>query len=170
MGIIKNTDKTLHQLINLVRSLNSNEFTEELNVLNGSTIGQHIRHIIEFYVELINGYEPRVVCYDNRKRNSNFETNQFVVISELNNIILALREFDLTLDLQIKSNHGLSDFEETISNSSVMREVVYTLDHTVHHLAIIKIAIQVELNHIELDQNMGIAPSTLRNTKKVCVQ
>ena len=76
----------------------------------------------------------------------------------------------MTLDLQIKSNHGLSDFEETISNSSVMREVVYTLDHTVHHLAIIKIAIQVELNHIELDQNMGIAPSTLRNTKKVCVQ
>lgn len=164
MEIIKNSNLTLSQLGELVNSLSQDEFTLKLNILNGSTVGQHIRHIIEFYVEFIDGYETGVVCYDNRKRNLDFETNQSLIISKLNDIISTLGEFDLTQDLKIKSNHGLNELEETISNSSVMRELVYALDHTVHHLAIIKIAIQVEFSHIELNKDMGIAPSTLRNT------
>jgi len=170
MEIIKNTDGILNQLNGLVDSLQPYEFTKPLTILSGSTIGQHIRHILEFYVEFLNGYEFGIVCYDNRKRNLDFETNQPIIISKLNEIITTIRGCDLTIDLKIKSNHGLDDKEHTISNSSVMREMVYALDHTVHHLAIIKIAMQVEFNHIKLNENMGIAPSTLRNNKKVCVQ
>jgi hypothetical protein len=170
MEILASTDKTLSQLIQLTKALSHEEFTRSLSILSNSTIGQHIRHIIEFYIELNNGYISGIVSYDKRLRNPDFETDQTIIISKLKNIGYDLNTYDLALNLKIKSNHGLTDDEETISNSSVMRETVYALDHAVHHLAVIKIALKTEFCHIEFDQNMGVAPSTLRNLEKVCAQ
>lgn len=170
MEIIKNTELTLNQVMDLIESLSSEELIKPVNILNGSSLGQHTRHIIEFYVEFINGYKLGTVCYDDRERNIDFETSHVIIISKLKHIIETIKDCNFEKDLKIRSNHGLDDSEHTLSNSSVMREIVYALDHTVHHLAIIKIAMQVEFSYIELNKDMGIAPSTLRNTKKVCAQ
>ena len=170
MEIVSNSKHILSQLMQLITTLSKDEYTAKLDVLNQSTIGQHIRHIVEFYIELNKGYSLGIVDYDNRTRNLEFEVNQNQVIEEIQLIITTIENYNLEKELLIESNHGLSNDGKVYSKSSSRREVVYALDHTVHHLAIIKIAIQSMYKHITLDTNIGIAPSTLRNNKKVCVQ
>lgn len=170
MEVIKNTNKTINQLIKLIENLSSQELTRPLDIINGASVGQHIRHIIEFYLEFINGHKSGTVCYDNRERNPDFESSPILIISKLKQIFEAIEHCDFEKNLKIKTNHDIDDTEETLSNSSVLREIVYALDHTVHHLAIIKIAMQVEFSQIEMNKNMGIAPSTIRNNNKLCAQ
>lgn len=170
MEIISNSKHILNQLIHLINSLTPKEYAESLPILNKSSIGQHIRHIVEFYIELEKGYADGIIDYDNRTRNLELETNQQLVLNSLTAIIGCLQTYNLDKELQIASNYGLSQTEKILSKSSSRREVVYALDHTVHHLAIIKIAIQNTYKHIKLDANIGIAPSTLRNNIKVCAQ
>ncbi len=170
MKILKQTSEILTQTIDLIQLLDKSEYTYPLKVLNDSSVGQHFRHIVEFYVELINGYNHQLICYDNRKRNTNFETQQDVIINEFKNIINTLPTFDLSRTIKVKSNHGLHDEDNSFSQSSILRELIYALDHTVHHLAIIKIAIQSEYKNIDLDPNLGVAPSTIRNNIKLCAQ
>jgi len=170
MEIIKNTELTFKQLKSLISSIDETDFIKPLNILNNSTIGQHIRHIIEFYVEFDSGYSTGIVSYDNRQRNLDFETNQALVLSKIDSIFSDFSIYDIDKSIIVKSNHGTDDSDFSESKSSVRRELVYALDHTVHHLAIIKIAMQVEFKHIPLEQNMGVAPSTIRNQNKVCAQ
>jgi hypothetical protein len=170
MKIIKQTSEILNQTIDLIQLLDKNEYTTPLGVLNTTSVGQHFRHIVEFYIELINGYNVNLICYDNRKRNLEFETKQNLVITEFNKIIKTIKTFDLDKQIKIKSNHGEDEEENSFSQSSILRELIYSLDHTVHHLAIIKIAIQSKYIHLELDPNLGVAPSTIRNNKKLCAQ
>jgi len=170
MEIISNSKHILNQLIDLIKSLNKKEYTDQLKVLNLSTIGQHVRHVIEFYIEFDKGYKLSTVDYDNRIRNLELEVNQELVINELQNIIKRLKGYNLEKELLIESNYGLTKNNNVKSKSSCRREIVYALDHTVHHLAIIKIAMQVTYSHIELNSSLGIAPSTLRNNKKLCAQ
>jgi uncharacterized damage-inducible protein DinB len=165
MEIISNSSSILNQLIDLIKSLSREEYTNQLKVLNGSTVGQHVRHVLEFYIEFEKGYKIGTIAYDNRIRNLEFEVNQELVIRELQNIINQLNNHNLEKDLLLESNHGLSNKDIVKSKTSCRREIVYVLDHAVHHLAIIKIAMQVAYSHIELNTNLGIAPSTLRNNK-----
>ena len=170
MKIIKQTTEILNQTIDLIKSLNDEEYVAPLSVLNNTSVGQHFRHIIEFYIELINGYDNNLVCYDNRQRKTEFELNQDLIINEFKQIISSIHTFDLQRQLNIVSNHGLNENENSISQSSVLRELIYALDHTIHHLAIIKIAIQTEFKNIVLSPTLGVAPSTVRNRNKVCAQ
>ena len=170
MKIINQTSEILNQTVNLIDSLSQAEYTKPLNVLNDTSVGQHFRHIIEFYVELINGYEKNLICYDDRKRNTDFETNQNNIISKFKAINNKIKSFNLNKSITVKSNHGIDKEGDSLSQSSVLRELIYALDHTVHHLAIIKIAIQTEYKHINLDPNLGVAPSTIKNNLKLCAQ
>ncbi len=170
MEIIDNSEAILNQLNNLVTSLTPTELVKPLKTLNGSTIGQHTRHILEFYVEFIHGYKSGTVCYDNRKRNTDFETSQIIISSKIGHIIGSLKDCDLSKAIKIKSNHGLKDFTNTQCDSSVLRELIYALDHTIHHLAIVKIALDIEFKHIQSSKNLGVAPSTIRHNQKTCVQ
>ena len=170
MEIITNSKSILNQLIDLIKTMSKDEYSSQLKVLNKSTIGQHVRHIIEFYIEFEKGYDLGTIAYDNRTRNLEFEVNQELVITELQNIIKRLTNYNLEKDLLLKSNYGLAHSDAVKSKTSSRREIVYILDHAVHHLAIIKIAIQVDYSHIQLNTNLGIAPSTLRNNKQLCAQ
>jgi len=170
MEIISNSKNILNQLSSLIHLLTKEEYKSQLTILNKSSIGQHIRHIIEFYIEFDNGYKSGNISYDNRERKLQLETNQALVTDELKRIINTLQKYDLNKELLIESNHGLNQNETILSKSSCRREIVYALDHTIHHLAIIKIAFQVEFKHIKIIPNLGIAPSTLRNNNKICAQ
>ena len=49
--------------------------------------------------------------------------------------------------------------------SSVYREITYNIEHTVHHLAIISIAIPIHFDYINLSANFGYADSTIQYLK-----
>jgi hypothetical protein len=50
--------------------------------------------------------------------------------------------------------------------TSFNRELVYLIEHTIHHLAIIKIGLNEAFPTIEIPENFGVAYSTIRFKEK----
>ncbi len=75
MKLQKACIEILEQLINLVQDLTQTEYCESLIILNGNTVGKHIRHVIEFYELLMNGYHTGKLNYDQRRHNEQLAQN-----------------------------------------------------------------------------------------------
>lgn len=133
--------------------------------LSNATIGQHTRHIIELFQCLENGYETGLVNYEKRKRNQQIELDTTLAITLLNTIFDSLDKENVNLILQ--ASFGDSSAEINI-NSNYYREVTYNLEHTIHHMALIRVGIKAFTN-IALPDSFGVAPSTIQY-RKACVQ
>lgn len=171
MQILETNSTIIQQYTTLVKSMNSDEFVTKSKLLEGATIGQHVRHVLEFYMELIKGCDLHCaeVCYDDRKRHLELETNQSLVAKTFEGVEKDILNANLDKPIVVCSKHTSDEHIKTKSESSFHRELVYAMDHAIHHMAIIKLAMKVEFPQIKLNENMGIAPSTLRN-RNLCAQ
>ncbi len=152
----------LKQLIETISQLTYDEYTKPLQIIGVSTIGEHTRHIIELFVQLMNGYESGVIDYDNRARNKVIQTNIDYAIECIAVIIHSLN----------KENKSLSVTSlytaDTKIQSSYLRELMYNIEHCIHHQAIIKIGL-IYLGKEIADESFGVAKST-KEYKSRCVQ
>jgi hypothetical protein len=166
MAIQQSLYPTLFQLEDLVTRLTNEQFTKPISILSNATIGQHVRHVIELFQTLEQGYTSGIVNYDNRKRDHLLESDCGAAKNELKNIAAGLQMPDKKL--LIIGNYTLDSDKAIQVSSSYNRELIYNLEHTVHHMALIRIAIQQTTN-LSLPPDFGIAASTIRN-KKLCAQ
>ncbi len=157
---IKNT---LQEVVSLLRQLDETEYTQPFHELSGSTIGQHTRHIIEMFQCLIDNYNNGIVNYDLRQRNKKIETETTFAIS-------SMEEICLTMVMENKPLHLIQNINgnELVMDTNYYRELLYNLEHCIHHQALIKVAL-LSNDNIQLQQNFGVAPSTIQY-KKSCVQ
>lgn len=150
----------LEQLKSLLSGFSDNDYTQKLNVLNGSSVGQHTRHIVEFYECLLTSLETGTVNYDARQRKLQIEEE---VDFTLNIVELLLESF-----IAAASNKKVYlEVGNSLIDSSMERELFYLSEHTIHHLAIIRIGLQEELPNIKFCSNLGIAPSTIKHRELV---
>ncbi len=170
--MIKETIATnLEQLKNVLNQISDTQFTRKLPVLSTSTLGMHIRHIIEFYQCLLEARQTKTVDYDARKRNIELETQPLKCITAINDIISAVEENNRDFSMNLKANYAMDNQDGSITlQTTFYRELLYNIEHTVHHMAIIKIGLKaLQDHHITIDDNFGVAVSTIRN-KTVCAQ
>ena len=170
--MIKETITTnLQQLKNILFQISDVQFTRRLAVLNDSTVGMHIRHIIEFYYCLMEAEATRTVDYDARKRDNELETQTQKCINAIDDILNFVHKNDRDFPVKLKASYSLDKEEEPILlETTFRRELLYNIEHTVHHMAIIKIGIRdLKDNTVTIDENFGVAVSTIRN-KTLCVQ
>jgi len=154
----------LRQLAEVLDHLPDDVYARPLNVFNGSSIGQHFRHIYNFYEILFRRWQEGLVDYADRQRETEVETSAPFAATLFRRLIEQLEGLEEEKSLKV-----LSDFSESDTNdrrplvgSSVGRELAYAFDHAVHHLAIIKVGMKVAFPEISLPENLGVAPSTLR--------
>ncbi len=160
----------LAQLKSLLSNLDSREYTAKNDVLSGSSIGEHIRHILEFYVLLISGAKEGVICYDKRERNVSLETDLAVSISLLNTLIDEVSCIDDTAFIVVKADYSRVGQAEKEIASSVSRELAYCIEHSIHHQALIKaVLIMRGLIHL-IQEDFGLAYSTIRYRNESCAQ
>ena len=158
----------LKQLHDLLAQLTTDEYTQKLPVLNGSSIGQHVRHTIEFFQCLFEGFSTGIINYDARKRNLLIETNlgyTLQLIEEISFLINNASEGHFPI--QLKVNFDDENFE--IIETNFMRELVYMVEHSIHHFALIRVGIQVNFKHITIDSDFGVAYSTIRHKQELSV-
>jgi len=169
MQLAKATFEILNQLINLLEELRDEEYVQPLDIISQNTIGKHVRHIVEFYEEMIKGLESGTINYDARNRNLKLETDKNLVIVTLNTIntkiFAALYDRPLKLVCVFDPNE-----EAQLINTTRNREVAYNIEHTIHHFAIIKIAITTHFGDITLPENFGVAHSTIKHQQAVCAR
>ena len=154
------------QVRELLNNIDNKTFCEPLSSFNGSSVGQHIRHIIDFYLCLVNGCEQENIDYDTRQRNPLIETDTKVAIAELQEISDAVQGLDVHKVVQVNSSFTDDENEENSQiPSSIGRELMYAYDHAIHHLAMVKIGMRQHFPNIEINNNLGVAPSTLKYRK-----
>jgi hypothetical protein len=155
--------KTLLELSDLVSKLTQNEYCLPCHDLSNATIGEHTRHIIELFQCLENQYENGVINYDNRNRDALIQTNTVFAVSCIQAILNQIDKPNKSLQLQ-----QIIDGESLFIESNYYRELLYNLEHCIHHQAIIKVAI-IQMATIEIDENFGVARSTIEYRKQ-CAQ
>lgn len=165
--LINNHISILQQIKTTVAQFSKEDYIEKLQILSGSSTGMHVRHIIEFYTCLL--CSDSEVCYDNRLRNLNLETKPSSALEQIHQIEKDIVTLELSNSIYLKCNTDPNHSMDNMSKSTIKRELVYILDHTIHHLALIKIAVLNNFPYINLEENFGVAPSTIRY-KKECAQ
>jgi hypothetical protein len=152
----------LVQLIDTINELTFDEYTMPIEALGNSTIGQHSRHIIELFQKLNEDYLIGSINYDKRERSKTIEINIDFAIECIANVISKIEKQDKKLLLM--SDYSTHNKIET----SYYRELIYNIEHCIHHQAIIKIGhfyIGKELKN----ENFGVAKSTI-NYRQACAQ
>jgi hypothetical protein len=152
--------QTLNNVKDICNLLNEEKFTEKIEVLSNSTIGQHIRHIIEFYSCLMLGYKSGVINYDKRERNTLIETIPTYAYTTLETIQTELAMADFNKNMEVV--HEIDDTPYLIG-TTFARELYYMAEHTLHHFALIKIGFEAAFPEIQLPANFGIASSTVKH-------
>lgn len=149
----------VEQLTQILSQLTDDEYSRPLAVFNGSSIGQHTRHVIEFFVQLERGYYQGVVDYDNRKRSKLLETNKTPALALLSEMAVACNKPDRLLHLSV-AFHSLQEMPAMLA-TTYHRELAFAIEHTVHHMALIRIGIE-QINTVTIPSDFGIAASTQR--------
>jgi hypothetical protein len=162
--VFSNQIQHLVQQINaILHQLTNEEYCRPLSIFNQSTIGQHTRHIIEFFYELEKGYAQGVVNYGNRKRNKLIETDKNAAMAALNNILGVCEKPDKLLQLAI--NHEPLHASDAVIATTYYRELAFAMEHTLHHMAIMRIGFE-QFKTIVVPKNFGFAAATLRQQIK----
>jgi uncharacterized damage-inducible protein DinB len=156
----KTNIEIIDQLIDLLNDIDTQVYKDALQPLHFSTVGQHVRHITEFYLCALRGYENGIVDYDARERNILIEIDKDFTVETLEKVKDQLQALNSDRNLTLKSKFG---GDETMNiPSSFFRELTYLIEHTIHHLAIIKIGLNEVYPEIEIPKNFGVAHSTIR--------
>ena len=154
------------QISESLEQLTCEQYCQPSKILFGATIGQHVRHIIELFICLDNGYSTGVVNYEKRKRDYTIETNKEFAASLLKSIYLTLDKTNKDLVLEASFDDNTADCISIDTN--YYREIAYNLEHTVHHMALIRVGI-TEVSNIEVPTSFGVASSTIKY-RQSCAQ
>ena len=161
--MIETSFYTLEQFKTVLLELPDYCYTKPCDSLSGASIGEHTRHIIELYQCLLSGYDSAEVSYDKRQRNKRIEQDVIFAVEQLKYIQETLERPNKPLVVDYELNGKVSKL-----NSYYYREVMYNLEHTIHHLALIKVGI-IQFTDLKLPDSFGVAPSTLEYRNQ-CVQ
>ena len=156
----------LLQLQEVLENLSDSQYTAPVDLLSGASIGQHVRHILEFFQELDHGYEGGAVNYDRRQRNHVLEINRCLAIQLSSAAALAVDRPDR--DLVLVAHLSSGDAAPVVIRSNYFRELLYNIEHMVHHMALLRIAVNA-VSTISLPAHFGVAASTLKY-RQTCAQ
>ncbi len=154
------------QLSDVLEKLNDAEYTRPSQVLFNATIGQHVRHIIELFQCLENGYDTGVVNYEKRKRDYRIETDRDFAAWLLRKIFRNMSKANKAITLEAE------DYNESVETVSIpsnyYREIAYNLEHSIHHMALIRVGVN-DVSGITLPEQFGVAYSTIKY-RQLCAQ
>lgn len=167
MTIQQSVHEILNQLEDSIVRLTDEQYSQRVDTLSGASIGQHVRHVVEMFVCLMQGYNTGIVNYEKRKRDITIETSRqkaAEIIQHINAGLLA-ENIELTLEAGFDENS-----DELINfSTNYFREIAYNLEHTIHHMALIKIGVR-EISDIQLPESYGVASSTIKYRQQVMRQ
>lgn len=163
MHLAKAAITILNQLADLVNQISESDFTRPTELLNGSTIGQHVRHTLEFFVCLERGCRSGMVNYDLRDHDRSIERDRSLALSVIRRANDFVSGLEGNKSLMLEAGYHPEDDTFISIETNIQRELMYNIEHAVHHMAIIKIAVREIAPYVSLNSEFGIAASTLRN-------
>lgn len=155
------------QIAGLLRTVDAAAYARPIALFEGSTLGQHVRHIVDFYHCLLRGIDQGCVDYSARERDPLVERDPVEALRSLDEICRRVERLPETKPVEVQADFS-ADRREGRSRlqSTVGRELLFAYDHAVHHLAIIRIGIRADFPHLKVAEELGVAPATLKYREK----
>ncbi|WP_242132927.1 hypothetical protein [Aestuariivivens marinum] len=156
--IIQSTLKTLQKSKYLLLNLDDATLDNKSISPYYSSIGGHVRHILDFYDCILNSNEGHKVDLTARKRSKNVETCCQHAMGYLEHIIVKLENFDRNIEDQVTVNDdlGVGVIEMPYTYAALFAQAN---SHTIHHYAIISYILD-RLNIVINDTDFGYNPTT----------
>jgi uncharacterized damage-inducible protein DinB len=156
---------TLEQGIELASSLDPETFARAIPP-GKSGVGSHLRHMADFVRAFTGGVRTGRIDYDARRRDERLEREPARVVQLLRELLAELEALDLSrahalgqpvlLRTEAPPDAGP---DEHWFGSTVGRELAALVSHSVHHYALVALALRQF--GLEPPLEIGVAPSTL---------
>jgi hypothetical protein len=152
----------LDQLATLVTDIREEDFCKPSEALSQSTVGQHLRHTLEFFICFEHGFRNGLINYDKRAHDKLIESDKFLALSAIQRITQFVSTVDGSKPLKLEVGYDLRNEIFITIETNATRELVYNIEHAVHHMAIMKIGVREVAPYIKLASDFGVAASTVR--------
>jgi uncharacterized damage-inducible protein DinB len=162
--------ENLLQLKELLQIIKKEDYSRKSEILSESSIGQHIRHILEFYLLLVSGSFSGTISYDKRRRDKRIEQDPQFAIETIDRLIAGVGTLDENLTVKFEGDFTADGSDDHFVPSSVGRELAYCIEHSIHHQAIIKAGLIAMGLSTLTNNDFGVAYSTIRYRKDECAQ
>ena len=163
MNCKKGAITLIDTIVDTMSAIDSDLYHQPLEIYNGSTFGKHFRHIHDFFHCLVHQCPDKEVDYCHRCRDERIENHKDYSIDAFRILQQDLQSLDEDQIITVKADFETSEGVRPAVKTSIGREIMYAYDHAVHHLAIVKIGLNANCPHLDLDQNIGVAASTIRH-------
>lgn len=171
MNCKEGTRHLCSQICELLEKLDAPIYAQPVSLFNGTSIGQHFRHILDFYTSVFKGIPGGIIDFSKRERSPSVEQSPEVAAAAFRQIINKLEAINPQEKIQVRADFSsTSEAGRPLIHSSIARELMFAYDHAVHHMAMIRIGIQHLLPEFYLDEAFGLAPATVKYRKEGVVQ
>ncbi len=162
-ALIASVHDVLDQGLLLLSTVEEDTFGTVAGSPYSASIGQHYRHVLDHFICLADGIMTGTIDYDQRNRNRQLETSRAVArdkTEQLREMFWGLGEAKLSAQYRVLYSIGYSNDAAQEIDTVLAREIAFCVSHAIHHFAIIRLV----CSHfsIELPQEFGVAPSTLK--------
>lgn len=157
----------------LLSALDEGDFTRNAPALSLSGVGPHLRHVLDFYARFLTAFEEggageatARIDYDLRERDGRIESDPAHAGAAIDATMARLsgvgRRVCAGAAVQVRSD-GSPWIPSTID-----RELQSLVSHTVHHYALIAVAVRAHGG--DPGREFGVAPSTLRHWREAAAE
>lgn len=149
----------LEQLNSILIELNQMPKQLAENIYREANVGQHMRHVFDHMLAIKRASNEDVVDYDKRDRGNEVETDLLMASQQLSLLRLWIKSEDFdNRKITVVSEIDCENTQRMRFDSNLNREILYVINHTIHHAAYIKL--MLAQFGIALPEHIGIAPGT----------
>ena len=150
----------IEQCDQILTTVSQDNFTD--SAMGSSSIGAHVRHILDRFHCFFAGLAGASIDYDARKRDPQIEQNVEAATFALASVarrIVQLQDASLCNELISVKESVLPSSPAVEISSTLERELMGLITHSIHHLAIIALLAK-SFGH-QMGSDFGKAPSTI---------
>jgi uncharacterized damage-inducible protein DinB len=153
----------IEQAISLLDDISLADYQEILAPHFSSSIGAHIRHIVDHFLALKHAGTSGEVNYNKRNRHGDVEQFPHSAIVTCESITSWLQETcnnqSLNQRVLVTTDIDISRTKATTCESTLERELIFVASHAIHHYALIRIIRNMQGK--DLPEFFSYAPSTI---------
>jgi len=171
--VIQGNIEGLDQGIALLESMTNEQYCMGAKPYVASSIGEHLRHILDLYYSVQGAIDSNVVDYDVRRRGALIESCRKTGLDELFTIkawLISLHYSDANKSVMVSTEVSVISTMIAEVKSTLLRELVFVSAHAIHHYALMTVS--AKLCDFQAPKDMGVAPATLTSIRgdSTCVQ
>jgi len=153
--------KNLQRGVQLLHSIDDGKYTDRSIPPYFSSIGGHIRHILDIFDCILDGLPTKKINLIHRNRNEIIETQTQEALRYFKKImdgLMRLEQEDLNQLIEVTDDLGSGEFTQKYTLGSALMQAH---SHAIHHFAILGYIIY-QLNISLPDEDFGYNPTTPR--------